>query len=590
LTADNVIAGLIFVSTFLIFWFSPVHQVTDSKYSMLLSDCLISQRTFALDACNVPILEPMEHAQYLTNGGIYQQEIVRGRVYYFFPVGSSVLSLPYVAIAKAFGVSPRNADGSFNMLGEIAIEISLAAILMALLTSLFFVISRLVLPLSWSVVIALAGSLGTQIWSTASRGLWSHTWSTLLAGAVVYILVAQETGNRKLNPIVLATLLAWMYFVRPTNSVVILAVTGFVAFCCRRQLLQLLVTGALWLGLFIYYSWHNFGQLLPNYYRADRLLFDIFPTALRGNLISPARGLFVFVPLTLFVAFLLIRYWSYRPLPRLSWLGLIVVLATLVVISGFAHWWGGASFGPRFSTETVPWLVLLGVIGVKAMLNWRELKQPSMASWLLQVSCGAVLLAASCFINARGALSLETWRWNPGDVSQLGNKLWDWRQPQFLAGLITPPFDRSLARMEVDRRVDFTRPEQSDQFLWYGWSNAEDSFRWTEGHEASLVFSLDTTTALTLNMKVVPFIREGPVPQQRVQIFLNGSVVDSLVFTRNADTEVSIQLPENLLGRKNTLKFKLPDATSPELLRISTDQRMLALAVYWIELKSTRPS
>lgn len=586
-SVDFIIALAIFLATFLIFWFSPVHQVTDSNYSMLLSDCLLRQRTFALDACDVPFLEPRSHAKYVTNGGIYQQEIVRNRIYYFFPVGSSVLSIPYVAIARGFGVSPRNTDGSFNMLGEIAIELSLAAILMALLTSLFFIISRMLLPLGWSVLVALAGSLGSQIWSTASRGLWSHTWSTLLAGCVVYILMAHETGRRRLCPIVLATLLAWLYFVRPTNSIVILGVTGFIALCYKHSLLKFLSAGAVWLLGFIYYSWHNFGQLLPNYYRADRLLFDVFPTALKGNLISPSRGLLVFVPITLFVAFLLMRYWKYRPVPRFTWLALFVVFATLTVISGFAHWWGGASFGPRFSTDAVPWLVLLGIIGVRAMLNWREQNQPSLVNWSVQLACGAILLVASIFINSRGALSLETWRWNPGDVSQLGNKLWDWRQPQFLAGLIAPPLDRDYAPISVDRQIDFTKPEQSNQYLWYGWSNAEKDLRWTEGREATLVFALNNTSDLTLKMKVLPFIREGLIDQQRILIDLNGTPIDSVLFSQNQDAELSVSLPGNLLRRENILKFRLPDAASPELLKISTDQRMLGFAIYWIELKPT---
>ncbi len=581
---DVIIASAIFVSTFLIFWFSPVHQVTDSNYSMLLSDCLLRQRTFALDSCGMSRLEPKPLANYITNGGIYQLEIARGRVYYFFPVGSSVLSVPYVALARVFGVSPRNPDGSFDVKGEMKIELSLAAILMASLSCLFFIISRMVLPLGWSVVIALSGSLGTQIWSTASRGLWSHTWSALLAGIVVYLLVAQETGTDKPHPILLATLLAWMYFVRPTNSVVIIAVTVFVSLCYRHLLPKFLLTGALWLAAFLYYSWHNFGQLFPNYYRADRLLFDIFPVAFQGNLISPSRGLLVFVPVLLFVCFLLVRYWRYRPLPRLAWLALTVVIATLIVISGFAHWWGGASFGPRFSTDAVPWFVLLGAIGIKGMLNWRGQHEASGFGWALQLICGALLLAASIFINARGALALETWRWNPGDVSQVGNKLWDWRQPQFLAGLVTPPLDHDYAPIPVGMQIDFTKPEQSTKYLWYGWSGAEPDFRWTEGREATLVFALDQSEDLTLKMRILPFIREDLWKQQRIFVELNGVPIDSLVLSQNKDAELLLSLPGNLLRHQNILKFKLPDAASPELLQLSTDQRLLGFAVYWIQL------
>src|SRR5262245_49511603 len=87
---DFAAAAAIFVLTLIIFLMSPVHQVTDSNYSMYLSDCLLRNRTFALDACGIPVLEGKPLNDYITNGGIYQLEIERGRVYYFFPVGSSV--------------------------------------------------------------------------------------------------------------------------------------------------------------------------------------------------------------------------------------------------------------------------------------------------------------------------------------------------------------------------------------------------------------------------------------------------------------------------------------------------------------------
>jgi hypothetical protein len=345
------------------------------------------------------------------------------------------------------------------------------------------------------------------------------------------------------------------------------------------------LTGAAWLALFFYYSWHNFGHLFPNYYRADRLRFDVFPLALKGNLISPSRGLFVYVPVLLFVAFLLARYWKYRPLKKLTWLALLVVVATLIVISGFAHWWGGASFGPRFSTDAVPWFVLLAIVAFKATLNYREKKFVRSLSQAVQLTCGALLLAASIFINGRGAIALETWRWNPDDVSEVGDKLWDWRQPQFLAGLVAPPMTHGYEPIIIGTTVDFNKAEQSTKYLWYGWSRAEDDFRWTEGREATLMFSVSEPKDLVLKMKVLPFIREGLWDQQRIFVELNGSPIDAVVLNENRDAELSISLPANLIRRENILKFKLPDAVSPELLNVSTDQRLLGFAVYWIELQ-----
>lgn len=583
---DRLVAALLFLVTLVIFWFSPVRQVTDSQYSMFLSECLIHKQTFALDNCNVHLLKPMPLAGYITNGGIYQLEIYRGRIYYFPPPGSSVLAIPYVAVANAFGISAANADGTPNYRGERAIETSLAAILMALAAVLFYFTSRLLLPLNWSVVISLGSSLGTQIWSTASRGLWSHTWSVFLAGIVVYLLLSHELGRRRLHPALLATLLSWMYFVRPTNSVAIIAITIFLLLYHRRSLLPFLLTGALWFAGFIYYSWHNFGEVLPNYYHPNRLTTDVFLLALRGNVISPARGLLVYVPVLFFVFFLLVRYWPYRPVPRLFWLGLCIFVGYMVVMSGFAHWWGGASFGPRFATDAVPWLVLLSIIGVKAMLQWREEHVVSQFKLGLQQAVGLVLLGLSVFINGRGAIARDTWRWNEHkDIVQVQKKLWDWRQPQFMAGLIHPPLDREYPVITPDAHIDFSKPE-SDKFIWYGWSGSEDVFRWTEGNEAALVFALDEIQDLTLRIKADPFLYRGLSDEQRVFVELNGKGVDSFLLTEGG-LVLTMKLPKEILRQKNVLTFKLPDANSPDVLKISIDERLLGLAVYWIELVRT---
>ncbi|HZE68542.1 MAG TPA: hypothetical protein VE135_03325 [Pyrinomonadaceae bacterium] len=582
---DGILAGAIFVCTLLIFWFSPVHQVTDSKYSMLLSEGLIRHHSFALDHFQLPRLEPVQRSDYVMNGGIYQLEIVGNRIYYFFPPGSSVLSIPYVAAANAFGVSAANSDGTFNLRGEQTIEIGLAALLMAILAALFYFTARLLLPAGWSVIVALSASFGTQIWSTASRGLWSHTWSVLLTGLAVYWLSRADIAKQPLRPIFLATLMSWMYFVRPGNSIQVVCITIFFALYYRRALLPFLLTGAGWLLAFISYSRYNFGFTLPNYYRASRLDLGIFPVALPGNLISPSRGLLIYVPLLLFVVFLLVRYWRHRPAHRLTWLAMTVSIANLLMVSCFAHWWGGASFGPRFTTDTVPWFVLLSIIGIKAMLNWHEQHQSANLAWAGQLTVGSVLLAASIFINGRGALALETWRWNPGDVTQLGNKLWDWRQPQFLAGLVKPPLEHGYEDLAVGTRVDFTQPDAANKYLWYGWSGDEPGFRWTEGKEAALVFAIAEKSDLILKMRLLPFIREGTWPRQRILAELNGQLIDSQVLTRNQDAELSLRLPGYLLQGRNVMKFKLPDAASPELLNISMDQRQLGFAVYWIELQ-----
>jgi hypothetical protein len=443
LSRDALAALLIFVAALSIFLISRIHQVADSKYSMMASQSLLDHGSFALDDYALPRHEPEWRGYYLSNGPVYQLEISRGHLFYHLPPGSLVLSAPFVAALNLFGVSAVNPDGTYDPRGEVMIEAGLAALLMAVLASIFFYTARLMLPAGWSVILTLGGALGTQVYSTASRALWSDTWGILLLGIVILLLLRGETGKRDFNAVVLASLLSWMYFARPTFSVHIFAVSFYLFIHHRRIFLRYALTGAAWFALFVFYSWTHFGQVLPSYYSASRLEFDSFCVALAGHLISPSRGLLVFVPSLLFVAYLLARYRRQLAYRRLVWLSLSIITGHLLAISSFNHWWGGHSFGPRFTTGLVPWFMLLAILGVSAQLKRREerAETKNRARWRAEFACGVVLLFISLFINTRGATSHATWLWNtrPLEIDQHPERLWDWRQPQFLAGILPPP-------------------------------------------------------------------------------------------------------------------------------------------------------
>ena len=443
--ASGTTACLILAATLLIFLASPIHQVGDSKYSMLVSYSLLKKGSFAIDGYGLPRPGQLPQQGSVPHNQIYQLEVVNGRLFYHFPTGSSILSIPFVAGLDLVGVSPVNPDGSYNRVGEILIQVGTASFLMATLASILYLTSRLLLPFWWSVVIALSGVLGTQVWSTASRGLWSHTWGTLLLGCVVLTLVTQEKGNRPLNPILLATVLSWTYFVRPTNSVSILAITVYILIFHRRLFIRYAATGAAWFAAFIAYSWHYFGQIVPRYYRGYHLHFGSFWTAVAGNLISPSRGLFVFVPVLIFVTYLLARYWRKLPLPRLVVLAITAAAGHLVLVSCFDPWWAGHSYGPRYFTDLVPWFALLGILGVRAMLDSHG--EPGTRSgsfgFRIELAVAGILLLLSVLIHGHGAFSHAARMWNvkPVDVDQQPARVWDWRRPQFLAGLlpVQPP-------------------------------------------------------------------------------------------------------------------------------------------------------
>jgi len=405
---------------------SPVQQPADSLYSMMVSQNLVRYRTFALDNYKFPTLRPVQEKKYTSNTSIYHLELIDGDIYYYYGPGSSVLSAPFVAVMNALGITASDASGAHDLPGEMKIQTQLACLLMAALAVVFFLTARFVLPLRWSILVAVFGAFGTQVWSTATRALWAHTWMIFLLGLVILMLVGHELKGNRLRPVLLASLLSWMFFVRPAAVVPIVVVTAYILIWRRELFLRYTVTGVAWLVVFVSYSYYHFGQLLPNYYRlGNELSARAFGVGLLGNLISPSRGVLVFVPFLFFLAYLLIRYWRYTS-TRLALLSLAAILMHVILVSSFPIWWGGFSFGPRLLTDAVPWFVLLTIIGLKAALP--ILRGPEFV-------VGALLLALSIGINGRGATSEATAMWNvrPVSVDEHPERLWDWRDPQFLA-------------------------------------------------------------------------------------------------------------------------------------------------------------
>jgi hypothetical protein len=309
---------------------------------------------------------------------------------------------------------------------------------MAGLSVMIFLTSRLILSSLWSLLITAAATFGTPVWSTASRAVWSHTWGIFILGFVLWFLVRAEVRQARLRPVLLATCLSWLYFVRPTFSVAIVGITLYVFIYHRQVFLPFVITGCVWLAAFVGFSEYHFGELLPLYYRCqwDGFRFATsFPEGLAGSLISPARGLFVYVPIVIFVAYLLVRYRKTLRL-RLAVLAASVICLHLLLISAYGPWHAGHSYGPRYSTDLVPWFALLGMLAVEARLRWRAANR--LADSVVRVgaewSVALLLLVCSVTLNGIGAIWADSWRWNqvPTDINQDLGRLWDWRHPPFL--------------------------------------------------------------------------------------------------------------------------------------------------------------
>lgn len=526
-----------FVIALAVFIGSPVRQYADSYYSLLVSESLLRHGTSRLDRFFPLPLDSKRHPGLVPDrwreenrwppGLPSQLEITGGSLRYRYPLGSSLLSLPFVAVLRVLGVFSVGPDGQYDAAGEQRQQVVIATLLMAAFTTLCYLTARLALPRALSFAVAGGAALGTPVWSTASRGLWSHTWGLLLIGLVVHQVLRAEITGRSRRPILLATLLAWAFLVRPVHAISALAVTGLVASRDRRAARRLVVTGALWFGAFVCWNLATRGAFLPWAYAGHGLTTRAFGSAWAGHLLSPSRGLLVFSP---FIAVLLALAFRARRGRRVLGASVVVTVLHFIPLSLLPTWWGGHCYGPRLATDLVPWFVSWAVLALGLGPRLSRL-----ARALLVVS-----LVWSVTVHGRGALSSATWHWNghPWNVDRDPSRVWDWSDAQFLAGLTGTAAPGEEAVIPVGSRIALaSRPD----ILRQGWHRT-GSLAEIRGRRGVVLFRTDRARP-----GVAWRLRIGlaSAPSSPVLVRLDGRPIGVLPVQREPALHIGVmELPE----------------------------------------------
>jgi hypothetical protein len=404
-----------------------------------------------------------------SRGGAFTQQ-VGGHIYTIYPLGTSIVAMPAVAVLRPFaGALARHAPAWWNALGEAAAERGcppvpgepvvalhswtehvIAAALVAAASAVMFAVATDDVSAAGATLVALVFAFGTPAWSTASRALWQHGPSMLL---LALALLLQRRGARMFW---IGLLLGFACVVRPTNAIPLVAAAAWVVATRPRALAGFAFGAAISLVPFAVGNLVRYGAWLPPYYTPGFYRRNPFVgEALAGLLVSPSRGLFVFSPIFLLsiagVGLIALR--GRQPARsgggcrRLTALNLslaasVAALWLVLAVSNYS-WWGGSSYGPRFFADAAPYLTYLLIPSVASIESARC---PRRAAATAAV---AVLAAVSVGMHARGALSPATMTWNgvPTNIDADPGRVWDWRRPQFLAGLTFMP--------SASRPVDF---------------------------------------------------------------------------------------------------------------------------------------
>jgi hypothetical protein len=372
----------------------------------------------------------------------YRIEELEHHLYSFFPIGAPLLSVPFVFIADKLSVPFFSVSSLAEYLSVHRpytdpivqrIEQVTASSIVALTAIVIYLIVQRYLDIKRASLLVLIFSFCTSAWSTASRALWQHGPSMFMLAAALYIaLLAQKRPHLVQFS---AIPLALSYMIRPTNSISILFFTFLVLFKYHKHFLRYCFWASIFAIPFLLYNLSIYHQILSPYYSPQRVVrTPHFFEALFGNLVSPARGLFIFSPVLLFSIYGAVLKAREKVWHAIDFCLVGIIVLHWVVISSFPHWYGGYSIGPRFFTDMIPYLLVF-LIPIVARLKFPRCFGEGVFAFGF-----ALTVIISIFVHYRCATDPGPAQWNmwPIAIDRHPDRIWDWRDLQFLRGLRQP--------------------------------------------------------------------------------------------------------------------------------------------------------
>jgi hypothetical protein len=377
---------------------------------------------------------------------------IDGRRYDTAPIGIPALSVPLVwAIDRVW---PLIGQGDFQAYMQhnypVELQSIMAGAIVALTAVLLYRIARRWLTWPYAVLLVLLFAFGTTAWSVASRTLWQHGPSMLWLTLALLVTLQAQSKPQRIQYVGLIVALA--YVTRPTNSLAVIGYTLFVLVFYRRWLWRYLAWAASVAIPFMTYSLTTYHTILPLYYQGFVWMSGAtFLEAFIGHWLSPSRGLLIYSPIIVLAIGGLALKIKQRQWLRVD--GLLIGMIGLhwIILSLWWNWWAGMSFGPRIWSDMLPYLFYFVIPALAAVAALPRTKKR------LALSGIGLLWAFSMFVHYRGANAGEVVDWNgsPAPIDAFHQRVWDWRDPQWLRGIVWgPPVDLAVSGIPFAQIID----------------------------------------------------------------------------------------------------------------------------------------
>jgi hypothetical protein len=382
---------------------------------------------FAIVRYQTIFLDPVAKvtAQGRGDGAFWMLHRPGGHIISLYPVVVPLLIAPLYVPAVGYLHLTGWTDARLDHMARIMEKLS-ASLLASLSASLLYLLLRRRASGSIALLLTVAYAFGTTTWMISSQALWQHGMAALLVIGALLLLTGTSTAPRTIAAGLLCGVLAAN---RPPDAILAAALGVYGLFCAsRRHRLLFVAASALPLGPLLLYNFGTAGNVLGGYGLLGKAAFfnhALLP-GVAGLLFSPARGLLVFSPFLLFLV-LAVRYLPRSREERILSLAMIAAVAVQIMLYAKADWRGGLSWGPRYMTDFLPFLIWMLVPVVSALRGVARI------SFFVAVGVAIVIeaIGAFCYSPSFDIPIFAADRPQHYDV----RGVWNWRNAPFLTSL-----------------------------------------------------------------------------------------------------------------------------------------------------------
>ncbi len=281
----------------------------------------------------------------------------------------------------------------------------------------------------------LAAALGSNLWTVGSQAMWQHGPAAFSLMVIISLLCSTPVSWWRLILAGIAT--AFLFSCRLMDGLFAVFIVIWLARTQPRGLFWFLPAPLLGAFILLNYNLTYFGEFTGGQAELEQLHRDIHHVpgpwsgdiveGALGTLVSPSRGLFIYTPwVALAVATVPLIVQRLDSRRSIVWL-LLALIPYFLLLSMYAVWWGGHSFGPRYWTDVMPLFAVLLAFGLEWAIDRSRILTGLFAMTIVLGIC-VQLIGAYCFPSS--------WSFKPVDVDSHHERLWDWRDNELAHCLV----------------------------------------------------------------------------------------------------------------------------------------------------------